>query len=120
MSRPVCLWAKYRNFVEMVTLHVSYRYTWTIKIKFIYGEMSCPTLCLLLQKSRVVLCYLKTLYSLQSFFNVEFYDRIISCVKTEMIWEEWTLGYFGALHWRSPKGLKKMMLEHVTATILQP
>jgi hypothetical protein len=56
----------------------------------------------------MVLCHLKTLYLPQSFFNVEFYDRIISCIKTEMIWEESILAaYFGALHWQSPKGTEK-------------
>ena len=55
----------------------------------------------------MVLCYLKTLYSLQSFFNVEFYDRVNNCVKTEMIWEEAIVAYFRALHWKSPEGTEK-------------
>jgi hypothetical protein len=53
------------------------------------------------------LMFLKTLYSLQSFSNVELYDRTINFVKTEMIWEKLIMAYFRALHWHSSEGTDK-------------
>jgi hypothetical protein len=41
------------------------------------------------------------------FFNVEFYDRVNNCVKTETIWEEAIVAYFRALHWKSPEVTEK-------------